>query len=206
MELNANQQDVLAELINIGYGRAAGVLSELIGHRVLVEVPNVSLHTIREIGPILESALSPQVANINQTFSGVVSGNALLLMNEASALVLSKLVGGNITAAPSFDDNAKEIISEVGNIVLNACLGVLGNLLQIQVTFTVPRFEINSVTRVMNRALDDQPAEFSHGLLVHTRFHVKSVDLSGYLLVALGIDSLARLLIEIEKWEQRQFV
>ena len=33
MELTLEQQDALTELINIGYGRAAGALSDLTGYR-----------------------------------------------------------------------------------------------------------------------------------------------------------------------------
>ena len=34
MELTSSQHDALTELINIGYGRAAGALSELTGYRI----------------------------------------------------------------------------------------------------------------------------------------------------------------------------
>ena len=42
MELTAVQQDALIELLNIGFGRAAASLSQLTGHRVLLEVPQVT--------------------------------------------------------------------------------------------------------------------------------------------------------------------
>ncbi|MGZ4989004.1 MAG: chemotaxis protein CheC, partial [Limisphaerales bacterium] len=43
MELNASQKDALTELINIGYARAAGALSELTGHRIELAVPAVAM-------------------------------------------------------------------------------------------------------------------------------------------------------------------
>ena len=48
MELTAVQQDALVELLNIGFGRAAASLSQLTGHRVLLEVPQVTLHRSTE--------------------------------------------------------------------------------------------------------------------------------------------------------------
>lgn len=202
MELTAFQKDALTELINIGYGRAAGVLSELTGHRVIVEVPRVTLHPVAEITTILETKLSPQVANVNQKFSGPVSGDALLLMTEASAKVLTDLLGAGAPVAADFDSNAKEIIQEVGNILLNACLGVFGNLLQIQVSVTVPQLQIEHVSRVMPRA-SATVQNPSHGLLVHTRFQVQSADISGYLVIVLGLASFDRLMFELEKWNNR---
>ena len=49
MELTAVQQDALIELLNIGFGRAAASLSQLTGHRVLLEVPQVTIHPIDEV-------------------------------------------------------------------------------------------------------------------------------------------------------------
>ena len=39
VELTQVQQDALIELLNIGFGRAAASLSQLTGHRVVLEVP-----------------------------------------------------------------------------------------------------------------------------------------------------------------------
>ena len=53
MKLTALQQDALVELLNIGFGRAAASLSQLTGHRVLLEVPQVTIHPIDELGEAL---------------------------------------------------------------------------------------------------------------------------------------------------------
>jgi chemotaxis protein CheC len=57
MELTVTHKDALTELINIGYGRAAGALSELTGYRVSLEVPQVAMHDIEAVGPILQSLI-----------------------------------------------------------------------------------------------------------------------------------------------------
>jgi chemotaxis protein CheC len=49
MELTAVQQDALIELLNIGFGRAAASLSQLTGHRVLLEVPNVTIFSVDQV-------------------------------------------------------------------------------------------------------------------------------------------------------------
>jgi len=203
MELTLQQKDALTELINIGYGRAAGALSELTGYRISLEVPQVSMHPLAEIGTLLEKELKPPVASVNQKFSGPVSGNALLLLDEASALVLSRLLTEERTVPRDFDSNAKEIITEVGNILLNACLGVFGNLLRIQVSFSVPHLSIEDVSKVVSHAAS-QSEEASYGLMIRTRFHAKAEDVTGFLVIVLGITSLDRLLQELRKWEERQ--
>src|SRR6186997_34976 len=105
MELTYTQKDALTELINIGYGRAAGALSELTGYRISLEVPEVTMHEIDAIGPLLESRINLGVASVNQVFSGPVSGNALLLLDEASALILSRLLGDEHAVSEVLDTN-----------------------------------------------------------------------------------------------------
>ena len=51
--LQANQLDGLREVANIGAGHAATALSQLTGHRVTIEVPEVSIVPLAEVGSVL---------------------------------------------------------------------------------------------------------------------------------------------------------
>jgi chemotaxis protein CheC len=203
VKLSTPQHDALTELINIGYGRAAGALSELTGYRVNLEVPRISMHPIEEIRPVLDRLIPGEVASVNQVFSGPISGNALLLLDEKAARVLSELLTDDRLPTETFDTSAREIITEVGNILLNACLGVFGNLLQIQVSFAVPRLNVASIDSVM-RSITVRDEELSYALMIHTRFRLRANNVAGYLVIILGITSLDRLLSELENWERRQ--
>lgn len=204
MELTVAQKDSLTELINIGYGRAAGVLSELTGYRITLEVPKVTIHDIKVIVPMLEEILVAPVASVNQAFTGPISGSSLLLLDEPSALVMSRLLSDDRFESPYLDSNAKEIITEIGNILLNACLGVFGNLLQVQINFAVPRLSVERVSEVLATVMDQPGEQLQYGLMIHTRFQVKAADVTGYLVIVLGIASLDRLLLELGNWESRQ--
>jgi chemotaxis protein CheC len=203
MELTASQKDALTELINIGYGRAAGALSELTGYRVSLEVPRITMHRIEHIAPLLSRLVEGEVATVNQVFSGPVGGNALLLIDERSAAMLSRLLSDEDGAAHNLDANGREIITEVSNILLNACLGVFGNLLQVQVSFAVPRLQVSGVRSVLE-SLTIDTEELQYGLMIHTRFHLRASNVTGYLIIILGITSLDRMLRELDNWEMRQ--
>lgn len=205
MELTVAQQDSLTELINIGYGRAAAALSDLTGYRITLEVPHVAMHEIHEITPMLSKVVRGEVASVNQVFSGPVAGNALLLLDEPAASMLSGLLADVENPGRALDTTGREIITEVGNIVLNACLGVFGNLLRIQVTFAVPRLRVEAVESIL-QSITVGEEELHYALMIHTRFYLSAGNVSGYLVIILGITSLDRLLIEIERWEARQAV
>lgn len=202
MELTFTQKDALTELINIGYGRAAGALSELTGYRINLEVPKVAIHRIEEIAPILRRVIDGEVASVHQVFSGPIAGNALLLLDERAALMLTELLTDERSSG-GLDVGAREIITEVGNIVLNACLGVFGNLLQVHVSFAVPRLQVESVDGVL-QSISIREEELRYGLMIHTRFQLRASNVTGYLVIILGITSLDRMLAELERWEQRQ--
>lgn len=204
MELTLEQKDALTELINIGYGRAAGALSELTGYRITLEVPQVSMHEIARIAPTLEEVINSEVASVDQSFTGPISGTALLLLDEDAALALSQLLTDDRANATTLDSNAREIITEVGNILLNACLGVFGNLLRVPINFEVPHLTVSRVAQVLDAVGRQSDEDIDYGLMIHTRFYVKTNNVSGYLVIVLGISSLSRLLAELKNWEERQ--
>jgi chemotaxis protein CheC len=202
MELTASQKDALTELINIGYARAAAALSDLTGHRISLEVPEVAIHLIPEITEKLQQVVLGEVASVNQVFSGPISGNAILLLDRGAALLLNNLLTDR-PGTVDLDGAAREVITEVGNIVLNACLGAFGNLLKVQVSFTVPHLQIESVQKVL-KSITVGGDELEYALIIHTRFHMRASDVSGYLVIILGVTSLERLLVELKKWEERE--
>jgi chemotaxis protein CheC len=202
MELTSSQEDALTELINIGYARAEAALSDLTGHRITLEVPEVSVHLISEITEKLQEVVKGEVVSVNQFFSGPISGNAILLLDNEAALLLNQLLTER-PGTPELDGAAREVITEVGNIVLNACLGAFGNLLKIQVSFTVPSLKIESVQKIMSSiTVEDRDLEFA--LVIHTHFHMRVKEVSGYLVMILGVTSLETLMTELKKWEARE--
>ena len=202
MELTSSQEDALTELINIGYARAAAALSDLTGHQIFLEVPEVSVHLIPELTQKLQEVIQGEVVSVNQFFSGRISGNAILLLDNEAALLLNGLLTER-PGTPELDGAAREVITEVGNIVLNACLGAFGNLLKIHVGFTVPSLKIESIQKIMNSiTVEDRDLEYA--LVIHTHFRMRVNDVSGYLVMILGVTSLETLLVELKKWEARE--
>ena len=203
MELTATQQDALVELLNIGFGRAASSLSQLTGHRVLLDVPQVKLYPIDEVVGALESVLRGHVASVHQIFNGPVAGDALLILDEAGAAILKELLTNEPALPLSIDASAREVITEIGNILLNACLGTFGNLLKVQVAFSVPRLSIENVAAILESLIIGQQS-VRYALVVHAGFRLRDAQVTGYLMIVLSVASLDRLIRAVEDWEHRQ--
>jgi chemotaxis protein CheC len=203
IQLTALQQDALIELLNIGFGRAAASLSQLTGHRVLLDVPQVSLHPIDEVGDALERNVRGHVASVHQIFTGPVGGDALLILDETGAAILKELLTNEPALPLSIDASAREVITEVGNILLNACLGTFGNLLKVQVSFSVPHLSIENVGALLESLLVAQQG-IRYALIVHAAFRLRDTQVTGYLMIVLSVASLDRLIRAVEDWETGQ--
>ena len=203
MELTQSQQDALIELLNIGFGRAAASLSELTGHRVILEVPEVSVHPIDELNRTLRLFLDDQVASVHQIFSGPVGGDALLILNHSAAGMLKELLTNEAPLPLPIDASAREVLTEVGNILLNACLGTFGNILRVQVSFSVPHLNLDTLHDVMKSLLVNREG-LRYALVVHAGFKLRDAEVKGYLVIVLSVASLDRLIRAVEDWEHRE--
>ena len=203
MHLTALQQDALIELLNIGFGRAAASLWKLTGHRVQLEVPNITMCPVDELADCLRPMLENEVATVHQIFSGPVDGDALLVLDQRSAAILKELLTSEPSLPLEIDRSAREVVTEIGNIVLNACLGTFGNLLKVQVSFSVPHLTLETLESVVGSiAVNRQGLRYA--LVVHSSFRLRDSSLTGYLVIVLGVASIERLIQALERWERDQ--
>ena len=107
--------------------------------------------TIDELGEALERVVQGDVASVHQIFSGPVAGDALLILDHTGAAMLKELLTNEPALPLSIDASAREVLTEVGNILLNACLGTFGNLLKVQVSFSVPHLNLEHSVRSWSR-------------------------------------------------------
>jgi chemotaxis protein CheC len=203
MQLTELQSDALTELINIAFSRTAASLSEMTGHRVVLDVPKVEIYPVSELSLRLAQFLPSELASVHQVFTGPLTGDALLLLNYDGAVTLTDLLTDEAFHSHRLNESAREVLTEVGNILLNACLGVFGNLLEVRVTFSVPRLHLETLGSLVKSFIIDKE-ELRYALVVYTAFRLRDSTISGFLVIALSVVSLDRLIQEVEGWEERQ--
>lgn len=203
MILNERQSDALTELINIAFARTAVSLSDLTGDRVILDVPSVDIHAVEELSTILARFVPGEIAIVHQNFTGPVTGDALLLLNYEGAVKLVDLLTDEAQHSTHLEASGREVLTEVGNILLNACLGMFGNLLQVSVKFSVPYLYLETLEDLID-SLVRSKEELRYAIVVFTSFHLRNSEVNGYLVIVLGVASMDRLIQELETWEQRQ--
>ncbi len=205
MILTHEQKDNLTELINIGFSRAAAALSELTGDRILLEVPKVDIVPVENLSYRLNLISEGEVTTVHQLFSGEVNGDAMLILNRSGALLLTDLLTESEPGTyTSFSSTVREVLLEVGNIILNSCLGMFGNLLKVHFTFSMPELHIDNVEEML-LTLHIGENRVDYALLIFMGFSLKEKFIAGNLIIVLGVSSLSKLLEKVDRLDDLMF-
>jgi len=184
--LTDDQRDILRELVNVGVGRAGYVLSEMVDSRVGLQVPEVRAadgHEARKLCRLCTQ--TERVSTVQQTFSGALIGSALLAFPSTSARSLVATLTATSSDSPEIDAEREAVLTEVGNVIINGVLGSLGNLVNLDLAFGLPRYE---------EGLPDGALTLTvHGsaVIVDVLFQIQSHSIEGELALFFEIDSLA---------------
>lgn len=191
MILDDLETDALAELFNVGLHRAAASLSDITGQRILVDMPRLVICPIAEIEDKLADLIGGELATVHQMFGGAVAGDAVLLLEQDKAAELAKLMtAGEAGIGDRLDESAREVLAEIGNIVLGACLSGFGDMLDTPVSFSVPRIHIESLKNILRSIITDD-GRMQFAVIAATQFRLSELAVDGYLVVAVGAQSLA---------------
>jgi chemotaxis protein CheC len=200
MFLSETQRDAITEILNIGFSKSASALSELTGYRILLSIPEVKIIPVEDLGGVL-SGIVPhgfeRIATVHQIFSGPISGDAMLILSQDDSKKLTNLLL-NTPAEAYSEATMKDVLSEVGNILINSCMGMFGNILKIQITFTVPQLQMETFDMLLRSLMIDHH-EISYALMVAMKFQIRGQSVSGYMILILGVTSLDQFLAEVEK-------
>ena len=193
MNLDAFELDSLSELFNVGLHRAAASLSEITGQRIVVDMPKLIVCPIAEIEKPLADLIGGEIATVHQIFGGAVVGDAVLLIEHDKAALLAKLMtSGEAAGGGRLDQSAREVLAEIGNIVLGACLSGFGDMLELPVSFSVPRIHIESLKSILG-SLRTDASEPQYAVIVATQFRLSELAVDGYMVIAIPATSLSRI-------------
>lgn len=198
MLLTEEQRDALVEVLNIATARTGASLSALTGQRVILDVPRISLYKFEDLVDVLSEFIQGDIATIHQIFNGPVAGDAFLLLDYDAAQTLVNLFTDESPEGARMSESAREVLTEIGNILLNACLGVFGDLLKVRVSFAVPRLHMAELGGLL-RSLMIEQSELQYGLVIHTNFRLRDNAVGGYLVLVLGVASLDQLIQAIDR-------
>lgn len=190
--------DALSEVFNVGAGRAAASLSEIVGEEVLLSVPSVEIRKSSEIDLSAISLDSNRFGTVHQTFSGSFQAEALLLFTEEHALEIVRDMMGSQISLEDLAEFEQEAMCELGNIILNACLSAMADMLNIPLDCSLPDYTVATTEEIFRRVSDDQKQPYV--LLLHIDLAIEKRRSEGHLIFLLSSTSLDSLILQIERY------
>jgi chemotaxis protein CheC len=189
VELTPIERDAFAEIANMGVARAATSLRQMLGEQVLLSVPAVHIVTREVAAELVERDNSSKLVAVQQSFEGPFSGRALLIFPEAQSLELVRSIVGADQSLEDVIDLEQEALAETGNVILNACLATIANVLRKSMRMSLP-----TIIRGDGATLFAQPLGGGNLVLfLYIDFTIKSRGMRGFIALLMDLPSIAAL-------------
>lgn len=184
LALDADERDVITEVINIGVGRAAAALSRMIGEEVRLVAPATEILSRTAAARHLSELTRGNVMGVRQDFVGPLTGIAALVFPERRSLEIVRAVVANSYALEDISELEQETLLEIGNILLNNCLGTISNILEARSAASLPILVHGTAEDIF---CENAGGEDGLVLFLHIGFSVRSRDVTGYLTFILDL-------------------
>jgi chemotaxis protein CheC len=126
-QLTELQHDALVEIFNLGVGRAAAAMSRIVDEEVTMSVPMIAFQSRAEVAKTLGSSEGRRISAVAQHFEGAFNTEAFLMFPEEKSLEIVRLMVGQSFSLEELSEMEQEAMSEIGNIILNSCMGAFAN-------------------------------------------------------------------------------
>jgi chemotaxis protein CheC len=183
--------DALGELVNLGVSRAALSLREMVGEQVLLSVPAVAIVTRAQAIATLGERETSKLVAVHQAFEGDIAGRALLIFPEAKSLELVRAVTGGNLPLEDIIDLEQEALAETGNIIINACLATIANMLRRSLKVSLPEILRGEGQEFFY--LPPPPEASDVVMFLYIDFEVRKREINGYIAMLMDMPSLQAL-------------
>ncbi|MCR6631025.1 MAG: chemotaxis protein CheC [Magnetospirillum sp.] len=187
--IGETERDAVTELLNIAIGHAAASLSQLVEDEVHLSVPFVDFLTPDQAVERLEvETQGADSVAVRQHFQGLFYGDILLIFPEKRSLDLVRHMLGDEVPLEQLTELEQEALLEVGNIILNACLGSLANQLALPVEGSLPAYVRGRSARILDLGQPKAgPGQEEMVMFLHVDFSLLKKDVHGYLAFVMDI-------------------
>ena len=191
MEISDFQLDTLKEIINIGVGKSASSFNKILDKKVSLQVPVIDVITYDKVKFKVGNHLKNKLSIVKMEFDGDLTGLCELVFPVEGAVEIVRILTNESSLSNGLNDQLKtNTLSEIGNMILNALIGTLGNLLKTRIRYSIPKYFECISEEIIN---DINPIN-KHVIYAETLFKIVNEDISGSFILFLEVDSFDKLL------------
>jgi len=185
--LSFQESDLLAELFNIGIGKAAANLAIISKQEISVSIPEINIIPFTDfINQLPDRELC---CIIQRSYGSLESVSALIFPQEGSFEIVRRMLGKHIDIS-SNTELYQDAIREIGNIMLNSCMGSIANALSVEIETELPSLQFG----MPQNMLEENLLESNDMILdVTIDMHLIESDILGSIIFIMGPFSLNNL-------------
>lgn len=179
LNLSASQLDALREIGNVGAGNSATALSQVINHRIDMNVPKVAMIPLEAV-PDLVGGPDAIVVGIFLRVYGKAPSNILFLLPQKSAFYLvDTLMGKPHGSTTSLDAMEQSALMEIGNILSGAYLNAFFTFTKITMLPSIPALAMDMAGAILNVVLAQLGQMGDRALVIETEFLSEDDGING---------------------------
>lgn len=195
---NVSQEyfDILKEIGNIGAGNATTALSQMLGCKVDMKVPQVRLLEFGEVGAAMGGE-EQIMAGIYLLVEGDITGSIMFLLQEDAAHELvGKLTGMPIDDTGQLSELELSALKEIGNIITGAYLNSLSTLTNMKIYPSPPALSIDMAGAILSVPAIEFGAIGDRILLIQSQF-TDEKELDGYFILVPDLESYDKIMASL---------
>jgi len=188
--LTPDQTDTLQEIVNIAMGQAGDSLARVLDSFVQLSVPRIKLIEAANIGPWIANLVKSDmlITAVRQSFHDDLSGEAITIFSAEGCRDLSDLMGYQTDLDPLTE---KEVLFDVSNILVGACLNGIAEQLNANLSFSAPSLIAENTPASTLLASDELPWDYA--LQVEVNFSLEQRNFMSHLIIMMAEDAIGSL-------------
>jgi chemotaxis protein CheC len=198
MEFTPKQMDALKELANIGAAHSATTLSQMLDTQIGMNVPEINIVDISQVGELLTDELTTMV--IFEIQGDIPHGGFLVLhFPRDSALRTATIMQGSRDADHPLSEMDQSAILEVGNIMISSFLSATSDLLGFMMLPSPPVLVVDMAHAAITSLIAQMTVEVDDVILFRVKLTSDEHRIAGNILIFLEVATLGKIEARLEE-------
>jgi chemotaxis protein CheC len=164
------QLDALKEISSIASGNAATSLSSMLGKRIDITAPAITVEALERVPEVLGGA-EETVTAIHLMLKGRLSGSILFILSPPESLgLVNFLTDQKREKIEKLDEIGLSALKELGNIITGYYTTALSNILKTRIDYSIPGFACDMLGAILEEILARMSLESPYAVITESNF------------------------------------
>ena len=185
-----DEMDILREVSSIAAGHGSVALSEILGRKITMEMPDLDIISTKEI--MSRITTEQIVISVSSNILSGLKGEILFILDEKSAFKLIDMcyraqMGDKKNSL--FTEMGFSVIKEIGNVIISSYAGALSMILRTVIIPSIPTLVSGSIQQAISLVASPYSAE-KHILLAEAVFSEPEEKIMGTFYLILDDEAM----------------